>query len=251
MQGQEVKPQKAVLISIQPKWCEKIAAGKKTVEVRKTMPKLETPFKCYIYCTNKKPFLVWGDVFRGNWETEITTVHGYSRKDADAKWGIFNGRILGEFVCDNIFEIVEDFNIHHELPGSPVEKWLTWDDAPDEYDSSEDIEKATCLSMDEISAYMGTSGGCFCWHISDLVIYDDPKPLSEFYKCGAVPMDDLEEELCCHCAETDYGEKKECHTPGGVWMCEGRWCAEAYQAYLDEEFALTRPPQSWCYVEAK
>ena len=42
---------KSVLISIKPKWCELIASGKKTVEVRKTRPKLETPFKCYIYCT--------------------------------------------------------------------------------------------------------------------------------------------------------------------------------------------------------
>lgn len=45
---------KAVLISIQPKWCELIAKGKKTLEVRKTRPKLETPFKCYIYCTKLK-----------------------------------------------------------------------------------------------------------------------------------------------------------------------------------------------------
>lgn len=42
---------KSVLISIKPKWCELIARGKKTVEVRKTRPKLETPFKCYIYQT--------------------------------------------------------------------------------------------------------------------------------------------------------------------------------------------------------
>lgn len=45
---------KAVLISIQPKWCEMIASGKKTIEVRKTRPKIETPFKCYIYCTEGK-----------------------------------------------------------------------------------------------------------------------------------------------------------------------------------------------------
>ena len=45
---------KAVLISIQPKWCELIASGKKTVEVRKTKPKIETPFKCYIYMTDNK-----------------------------------------------------------------------------------------------------------------------------------------------------------------------------------------------------
>ena len=40
----------AVLISIRPKWCEKIIGGEKTIEVRKTRPKLQTPFKCYIYC---------------------------------------------------------------------------------------------------------------------------------------------------------------------------------------------------------
>ena len=43
---------KSVMLSIRPKWCEKIASGEKTIEVRKTKPKLETPFKCYIYCTN-------------------------------------------------------------------------------------------------------------------------------------------------------------------------------------------------------
>lgn len=42
---------KSVLISIQQKWCDLIASGEKTLEVRKTRPKLETPFKVYIYCT--------------------------------------------------------------------------------------------------------------------------------------------------------------------------------------------------------
>lgn len=42
---------KAVLLSIAPRWCELIARGKKTVEVRKTRPKIDTPFKCYIYMT--------------------------------------------------------------------------------------------------------------------------------------------------------------------------------------------------------
>lgn len=45
---------KSVLISIRPKWCELIASGEKTIEVRKTRPKLETPFKCYIYCTAER-----------------------------------------------------------------------------------------------------------------------------------------------------------------------------------------------------
>lgn len=40
---------KAVLISINPKWCELIAIGKKTIEVRKSRPKIKTPFKVW-YC---------------------------------------------------------------------------------------------------------------------------------------------------------------------------------------------------------
>lgn len=70
---------KAVLISIQPKWCEIIVSGKKTIEVRKTRPKIETPFKVYVYMTKHKwifkllPFL----------------------KNRFAK-------VIGEFVCDDI-----------------------------------------------------------------------------------------------------------------------------------------------------
>ena len=50
---------KSVLISIRPKWCALIASGKKTIEVRKTYPKLPTPFKCYIYCTQDKGLSFW------------------------------------------------------------------------------------------------------------------------------------------------------------------------------------------------
>ena len=38
---------KAVLISIRPEWVEKIAHNLKTIEVRKSKPNLESPFKCY------------------------------------------------------------------------------------------------------------------------------------------------------------------------------------------------------------
>ncbi|MBO7213989.1 MAG: hypothetical protein J6V66_00680 [Clostridia bacterium] len=56
---------KAVMISIQPKWVEKIANGEKTIEVRKTAPKLETPFKCYIYETKTKNKVGTGMWFYG------------------------------------------------------------------------------------------------------------------------------------------------------------------------------------------
>lgn len=66
---------KAVLISIRPEWVKKILAGEKTPEVRKTRPKMETPFKCHIYCTNS-------GVAMGMWGK--------------------HGKVVGEFVCDKI-----------------------------------------------------------------------------------------------------------------------------------------------------
>ena len=42
---------KAVLFSVNPRYAGLILSGKKTVEVRKTIPLLEPPFKGYIYCT--------------------------------------------------------------------------------------------------------------------------------------------------------------------------------------------------------
>lgn len=33
-------------------------SGEKTIEVRKTRPKMATPFKCYIYCTKGQERLV-------------------------------------------------------------------------------------------------------------------------------------------------------------------------------------------------
>ena len=70
---------KSVLISIQPKWCELIANGGKTIEVRKTKPKIDTPFKCYIYCT--KDNHGWFD---------------FLKKER------LDGKVIGEFVCDTI-----------------------------------------------------------------------------------------------------------------------------------------------------
>ena len=72
---------KAVLISIRPKWCEKIASGEKTIEVRKTKPKLKTPFRCYIYCTQSD---------------DANRLHGSQ------------GKVIGEFACERIVPIAYD-----------------------------------------------------------------------------------------------------------------------------------------------
>jgi len=74
---------KSVLISIRPKWCELIAKGEKTIEVRKSKPKLETPFKVYIYMTAgdaSYPVTINGAPY---------TCHNNGGMD-----------VIGEFICD-------------------------------------------------------------------------------------------------------------------------------------------------------
>lgn len=202
---------KSVLISIHPKWCELIANGKKTVEVRKTRPKIETPFKCYIYCTNTKPYLVWGDVFRGNWETEFTHLSGYNRKAAEEIWDVFNGKVIGEFVCDSIFPIrvfengtIQDYMFHN-------------------------IDKS-CVPYDDIANYIGKDQTGYGWHISDLLIYDQPRELSEFK---------------IFCKSYDDGDKcDDCK-----YFIDGRgYEYDESDCGCNGTKPLERPPQSWCYV---
>lgn len=49
---------KAVMISIKPQYCELIAAGMKTIEVRKSKPQIQLPIKCYIYMTKSEEGLI-------------------------------------------------------------------------------------------------------------------------------------------------------------------------------------------------
>ena len=187
---------KSVLISIQPKWCELIANGKKTVEVRKTRPKLETPFKVYIYCTmGNLPKYVYNE----NLEKESIYA-----KHPD----IINGKVIGEFVCDRIF--VADCDSV----------------APFDKHTKRYIDKESCLSKEEFVKYTRMYFA-YGWHISNLVIYDKPKELSEFHR-------DCEKYICNGCP---YLHKE--NTPSNFEL----WCK------VDGEIPITRPPQSWCYVE--
>ena len=165
---------KAVLISIRPKWVEKIANGEKTIEVRKTKPKLETPFKCYIYCTRDKHL-----AFMQN--QTGTNLIACMEVDAAIPVGgaIGNGKVIGEFTCERIVPITYD--------GGRL--WCPTNAA---------FSPATCLSQAEIIAYIGDKGRCYGWHISDLRIYDTPKELSEFKTLCRVDAD------CCACPYYNY-----------------------------------------------
>lgn len=147
---------KAVLLSIRPEWCEKILSGEKTVEIRKTRPKLEPPFKCYIYCTLAGSDSLFMDVLNRN-------VAAWNR----GGWPEKKGRVIGEFICDDIRRIGPEYCV-----------------------VKEDIESAiagSCLTVPQVKDYAGWKPGLsyadlkdlYGWRISDLRIYDRPGKLQE------------------------------------------------------------------------
>lgn len=195
---------KAVLMSIQPKGVELIANGKKTIEIRKTKPKLQTPFKCYIYCTKD----------------------GYDVSTFGAdKTIIWHGKVIGEFVCDKI----ECFNTHPK----------------DE--QTKRISCQSCVEVGLLMEYQFYAPCIYAWHISNLVIYDQPKELSEFWLYNEELHKRYESEED-YCAWGNSTTESGCQTND----CEGTDLLQCYQCW--EYWSgwchkLKKAPQSWCYVE--
>ena len=148
------------IVSIRPKWVEKIASVEKTIEVRKSAPK-EVPFKAYIYETKESKKRYLDDRFNSffNNKSHYTDM----------------GKIIGEFICDK----VDAYNFHEGLTefnsmGLPSRIYGSYLIFADDY-------KSMCLSYDEVKSY-GKGKTLYGWHIADLKIYDKPKELSEFYR---------------------------------------------------------------------
>ena len=133
-----------IMLSIRPKWCELIASGQKTIEVRKTKPKCNVPFKVYIYCTKQR---VNGEILL----TYDKKIKGRNKGFRDVDDMPLAGKVIGEFVCG---EILDCRDVHIDVTCLTVEEWLKYTE--------------------------GHKGLIYGWHISDLTIYDKPKDLSDF-----------------------------------------------------------------------
>lgn len=140
---------KSILISIKPKYVAEILNHRKTIEIRKTAPKCDLPIDVYIYCTKGAGLQQYVDEY-------FTDEGSLSLK---------NEKVVAKFRLEKIDEVHVD---EHML------KDRAWD-----Y-----VLSNSCLNREELRAYAGGShpyyGVVFAWHISDLRIFDKPKPLSEF-----------------------------------------------------------------------
>lgn len=136
----------------------------------------------------------------------------------------WSGKVIGEFVC---YHVTNLFLKNH--------LWL----------SEEDVLH-TCLTADALREYGCGTHGLYGWHISDLKIYDKPRELSEFRVEDKAAI-----KACKHrfrAGQPEYVARHGGWLRGG-WGCiktgEPEWCENCLTK------PLTRPPQSWCYVEAE
>lgn len=187
----------AILISIQSKWCKQIAHGRKTMLLYKNKPKINTPFKCYVYCKQGADILVLSRY--SNKDTFLWAKTDVDKYNIDM---VRNGKVLGEFVCDYIIG-------HCEMANADI------------------AEQQSCEKREDILEY-SNGKEVFGWHISDFVIWDTPRDISDFEKpCKCTT--EYEGEICsdcnnCDCAgDSDYG-----------FVCDR---------------TLEKSPQTWCYVE--
>lgn len=180
---------KSIMLSIKPKYCEMIANGKKTVEVRKNRPKAEAPFKVYIYCTkpSKSHQTIYGCMVLNSDELYRHPKEGIKYGDSIelmcckseeySKDNFLNGKVIGEFLCTDIYlikanNIIQSYfnNIH-----------------------------GTCLTDEELCIYANDKD-TYGWQISNLVIYDKAKTLEDFARACIGGND------CPNCRLFDFAE---------------------------------------------
>ena len=116
---------KAIMLSVRPEWVEKILKGKKTIEIRKSVPK-EFKGWVYIYCTKNFPILVDHKTFHEWYKEEMEA----QVKDTDTSerfslfersWSydffgtIVNGKVVARFWFDEYTKKLEVFDTPKEL----------------------------------------------------------------------------------------------------------------------------------------
>lgn len=178
----------AIMKSVSPRICEKVANGDCTILVSKTAPKCEMPFKCYIYCTKSPrahmPHLYINDGI-GRQKFGITEywISGKNVVNVNLHLPAYrynsylaDGKVIGEFVCDKVF-LLHPYTYDGGSADRERRKFIqTFEGSSKE----NEILAATCLTQDEMFDYIGAGNYGYGWHIRNLKIYGNPKELSEF-----------------------------------------------------------------------
>ena len=219
---------KNILISIRPEWCEKILNGKKTIEIRKTIPNCELPAKVYIYCTKGDKYLCLdGDMYFDNNDDKFKyyTMFATHKKIKYPFTYFYNSKVVAEFTLNSITEIFYDGESY--------------------YNFTIDDEENSCLNIRRLEKY-GNGKTLYGWQIDDLIIYDNPKKLLDF-----MVTDEEEIKKCPYRSRVYYKNSNNgiiptsyaCDCCNKEDSCQINWCNKCLVKPLE------KAPQSWCYVK--
>lgn len=190
---------KSVLISIQPKWCELIRT---LLGYENHRPLYKKRVDLRKSAPKKTPFRAYIYETQGRTETPWIDEDGHE---------IFKGRgqVIGEFICDYVVRNCEMAN-------------------------ADLAEEMSCVPREDILKY-SNGKEVFGWQISDLVIYDKPKDLSDFIIPSKIGC--CNEGNCRGCRWFDRGNGFNVEDD-----CKAPFCTDEYKP-------LRKAPQSWCYCE--
>ena len=240
----------AIMISIQPQWVEKILNGEKTIEIRKTKPKIKLPCKVYIYCTKGQE--LWGDGTGETWygvdeNEDMQLVH-----ELNPTLARLNGKVVAEFTLNKVEEIrccavpykntnnlgYERFidNGVYKLKNDDGLVFERNDNQISTMLKNEDFDKMQ-VKPKHIYNYLGGYGKFYNWFIDNLKIYDEPRNIKEFKKpciCPKMPY--------CPGCEVGYESISESEQEyyRAFGECETEWVCLNF---------MKKPPQSWCYIQ--
>lgn len=161
------------------------------------------------------------------WVYVYCTKDGYLHLENNGKWSysrnqkytyVRTGKVVCRFWCDKVEEIDDCFTMEHIN-----------NEYPDTYElgvmEEEQLLKECCLTKEEMNAYYkGAKEPLKAIHINDLEIFDKPKEISEFHKVGY------------------FKRVNEINIVGNPSF------AIDYENAV-KQYAITRAPQSWFYIE--
>ena len=194
---------KVIIMSEQPKWLVKILNGDKTIDIRKTKPKCELPIDVYLYCTKGTLYF---DSYENEWQTSKV-----DRRLLNPNLHHRSGKVIAKFTLKKVDEI---FNI---LFGYGMYK------KPQKY--LDEVMEKSCMSNNQLEKYLNKKNG-YAWHIDNLIIFDKPMELSEFYGVIHYPKGQFITPNICDYGEGYEEDKKQCL----------------------KSFKVNKAPQSWQYV---
>ena len=176
---------KVIIISVRPQHAIRILKGKKTLELRKSIPK---NFKgwVYIYVTKSTPYVGRNE----NYGWQHKDRFGYALYNiphfGDLKYndgiGDLNGKIVARFWFDK-YDVITVSCLVGSYPFFLVNGKDGW------FNNYSTILKKAKIRLDELEKYLGGNldTKIYAWHIKNLEVFDEPMEIGDFWVVKTKP----------------------------------------------------------------